>query len=282
MRNLRTAVKIRVVDLVSGEYVPPTEGSPAFVRTRIGDVTRVRVLGTVVDRYEREDERGFASLTVHDGSGVVRVKVWDENVSLLKDFKKNDIVDIIGRVSYWETRGEIFIVPELIIPVEDFNWELLRRLEIIDYYKSLGASLELPQAPMLEKPLEEKKTKDLREKKEEELLPEDIVPEIFDEEVGEGLEGFSEELLKGTGKELEEKKEEEISEEVLRRKRLEEQKGKVVALIEKLDEGEGVSFEQIQSMIQIEEDDLWDVLQELLEEGTIFERRPTTYSIVGM
>jgi RPA family protein len=279
MRNLRTAVKIRVVDLVSGEYVPQNEESPAFVRTRIGDVRRVRVLGTVVDRYEREDERGFASLTVHDGSGVVRVKVWDENVSLLKDFKKNDIVDIIGRVSYWETRGEIFIVPELIIPVEDFNWELLRRLEIIDYYKSLGASLELPQAPMLEKPLEEEKTKDLREKKEEELFPEDITPEIFDEEVGEG---FSKELLKWTEKELEEKDEEEISEEVLKRKRLEKQKGKVVVLIEKLDEGEGVSFEQIQSMIQIEEDDLWDVLQELLEEGTIFERRPTTYSIVGM
>ncbi|MEX2737589.1 MAG: OB-fold nucleic acid binding domain-containing protein [Candidatus Wukongarchaeota archaeon] len=279
MRNLRTTVKIRVVDLVSGEYVPPSEGSPAFVRTRIGDVRSVRVLGTVVDRYEREDERGFASLTVHDGSGVVRVKVWDENVSLLKDFKKNDIVDIIGRVSYWEARGEIFIVPELIIPVEDFNWELLRRLEIIDYYKSLGVSLELPLIPVLEKPLEKEKTKDLREKKEEELFPEDIVPEIFDEEVGEG---FSKELLKWAEKELEEKDEEEISEEVLRRKRLEEQKGKVVVLIEKLDEGEGVPFEQIQSMIQIEEDDLWDVLQELLEEGTIFERRPTTYSIVGM
>ncbi|MFX0163291.1 MAG: OB-fold nucleic acid binding domain-containing protein, partial [Candidatus Hodarchaeota archaeon] len=250
----------------------------AFVRTLIGDVRSVRVLGTVVERYEREDERGFASLTVHDGSGVVRVKAWDENVSLLKDFKKNAIVDVIGRVSYWEARGEIFIVPDLIISVEDFNWELLRRLEIIDYYKSLGVSLELPPAPVLEKPLVEEKTKDLREK-EEKLLPEDIIPEIFDEEFEEG---FSEDLLKVTEKEPREKDEEEISEEVLKRKRLEEQKEKVAAVIDKLDEGEGVSFEQIQSMTQIEEDDLWDVLQELLEEGTIFERRPTTYSIVGL
>ncbi|MFB0544522.1 MAG: OB-fold nucleic acid binding domain-containing protein [Asgard group archaeon] len=278
MRDLRVAVKIRVVDLVSGEFVPQSEGSPAFVRTRLGDVRNVRVLGTVVERYEREDERGFASLTVHDGSGVVRVKTWDENISLLKDFKKNDIVDVIGRVSYWEARGEIFIVPDLIIPIEDFNWELLRKLEIIDHYKSLGVSLELPPAPVLEKPFVEEKTKDLREK-EEKLLPEDIIPEIFDEEFEEG---FSEDLLKETEKEPREKDEEEISEEVLKRKRLEEQKEKVAAVINKLDEGEGVSFEQIQSMTQIEEDDLWDVLQELLEEGTIFERRPTTYSIVGL
>ncbi len=278
MRDLRVAVKIRVVDLVTGEYVPQSEGSPAFVRTRIGDVRRVRVLGTVVERYEREDERGFASLTVHDGSGAVRVKVWDENVSLLKDFKKNDIVDIIGRVSYWEARGEIFIVPNLIIPIEDFNWELLRRLEIIDHYKSLGVSLELPPVPLLEKPLEEEKTKDLREK-EEKLLPEDIIPEIFEKEFEKG---FSEELLKEPEKETREKDEEEISEEVLKRKRLEEQKEKVAAVIDNLDEGEGVSFEQIQSITQIEEDNLWDVLQELLEEGTIFERRPTTYSIVGL
>ena len=278
MRDLRVAVKIRVVDLVSGEFVPQSEGSPAFVRTRLGDVRNVRVLGTVVERYEREDERGFASLTVHDGSGVVRVKTWDENISLLKDFKKNDIVDVIGRVSYWEARGEIFIVPDLIIPIEDFNWELLRKLEIIDHYKSLGVSLELPPAPVLEKPFVEEKTKDLREK-EEKLLPKDIIPEIFDEEFEEG---FSEDLLKETEKEPREKDEEEISEEVLKRKRLEEQKEKVAAVINKLDEGEGVSFEQIQSMTQIEEDDLWDVLQELLEEGTIFERRPTTYSIVGL
>jgi len=278
MRDLRVAVKIRVVDLVTGEYVPQSEGSPAFVKTRIGDIRSVRVLGTVVDRYEREDERVFASLTVHDGSGVVRVKVWDENVSLLKDFKKNDIIDVIGRISYWEAREEIFIVPDLITPVEDFNWELLRRLEIIDYYKNLGVSLELPPVPVIKKSLVEEKTKDLREKKED-LKPEDIIPEIFEKEYGEGLEGFSEEILTRVEKET---AEEETSEEVLRRKRLEEQKEKVVAVIDNLDEGEGVSFEQIQSMTQIEEDDIWDVLQELLEEGTIFERRPTTYSIVGL
>ena len=63
-----------------------------------------------------------------DGSGVIRVKIFKEEVKKFANFEKGDCVDIIGRVREYE--GENYIVPEIIVRVDDPNYEFLRRIEL--------------------------------------------------------------------------------------------------------------------------------------------------------
>jgi RPA family protein len=121
------AYKVHVSDLVSGKWVEKPDGR--FVLTNSGlEVQRARVMGTVVDKFS-SSQSDFGSITVDDGTETIRAKAWKNQSPLLNRVQIGDIVDVIGRVK--EYLGEIYLVPELIISVEDPNWELIRELEIM-------------------------------------------------------------------------------------------------------------------------------------------------------
>jgi len=127
-----TACKLKIEDLVNGEYTRSPDGvEPSYLLTPWREkITRARVLGTVVDKFIRDD-RSYGTLRLDDGSDTIRVRAWAEGVPELDQFKVGDVVDAIGRVR--EFQGEVYLVPEpgLMIPVEDPNWEPLRELEIL-------------------------------------------------------------------------------------------------------------------------------------------------------
>ena len=127
-----TACKLKIEDLVNGEYTRSPDGvEPSYLLTPWREkITRARVLGTVVDKFIRDD-RSYGTLRLDDGSETIRVRAWAEGVPELDQFKVGDVVDAIGRVR--EFQGEVYLVPEpgLMIPVEDPNWEPLRELEIL-------------------------------------------------------------------------------------------------------------------------------------------------------
>jgi hypothetical protein len=60
-------------------------------------------------------------------------------------------VDVIGRVREFE--GEVYLTPELVFPVEDLNWELVRELEIIKSRKKALARGVKPRVPAKLEPL---------------------------------------------------------------------------------------------------------------------------------
>lgn len=109
-------------------------------------VTRVRIMGTVIDKFVRDDQN-YATLRVDDGSETVSLRGWQEGVKALDKFKVGDTVDAIGRVR--EFNGEIYIIPELLIPVDDINWELVRELEIIAARREALANGVRPQVDRL-------------------------------------------------------------------------------------------------------------------------------------
>jgi hypothetical protein len=119
-------------DLVHGEYIRSPDGAePSHLLTPWGEkVSRARVLGTVVDKFIRED-RSYATLRLDDGSATIRVRAWAEGVPELDRFNIGETLDIIGRVR--EYQGEVYIAPEpgLIMPVKDPNAETLRELEVV-------------------------------------------------------------------------------------------------------------------------------------------------------
>jgi len=234
MRNMKPAAyKLKIEDLVRGQYIRSIEGTePSHLLTPWGQrVTRARVMGTVVDKFVREDQ-SYATLRLDDGSETISLRAWREGVPELNRFNVGSTVDIIGRVREFE--GEVYLVPELIIQVNDPNWELVRELEIIEARREAltrgvrpkgmptvklepaQLKIELPQpTPITESTSEE----------EEPPLPE--VPD--------------------------------------------EIKKRVVLALEKLDKGNGATPAEVSAELNLPQTQVEDALRVILLEGDIFE-----------
>jgi hypothetical protein len=141
-----TAYKLRIEDLLRGEYKRSVDGvEPSYFLTPWNDrITRARVMGTVVDKFMREDG-SYGTLRLDDGSGTIRLRAWGSDTSRLNRFNKGDVVDVVGRVREFE--GEVYLTPELVIPVEDLNWELVRELEILESRRKSLAKGVKPRLP---------------------------------------------------------------------------------------------------------------------------------------
>jgi hypothetical protein len=147
-----TAYKLKIEDLIRGEYKRSADGvEPSYLLTPWEDrLTRARVMGTIVDKFIRED-RTYGTLRLDDGSGTIRIRAWGDDTSRLDRFNIGDVVDVIGRVREFE--GEVYLTPELVFPVEDLNWELVRELEIIKSRKRALARGVKPKLPIKLEPL---------------------------------------------------------------------------------------------------------------------------------
>ncbi len=143
------AYKMKIEDVVRGQYVRSPDGTePSHLLTPWSDrVTRVRVMGAIVDKFVRDDQN-YATLRIDDGSETVTLRAWQEGVKELDKFKVGENIDAIGRVR--EFGGEIYLTPELIIPVEDPNWELVRELEILTARRGALAAGVRPKLQKLE------------------------------------------------------------------------------------------------------------------------------------
>jgi RPA family protein len=116
------AKKLRVVDVISGKV---EEGR---LLTVSGEAYEVRLLGTIVDSFLSSDGN-YASLTLDDGTETVRIKQWGSNVSSLTGFKRGDMVEVVGRPLIYNE--EIYITPELIVPISPNRW-VAHELEMIE------------------------------------------------------------------------------------------------------------------------------------------------------
>jgi len=140
---------MKIEDIVLGQYMRSPDGTePSYLLTPWGErVTRVRVMGTVVDKFVRDD-LNYATLRIDDGSETVSLRAWQEGVKELDRFNVGDTVDVIGRVR--EFNGEVYLTPELLIRVEDPNWELVRELEVIAARREAIAGGVQPKLTKLE------------------------------------------------------------------------------------------------------------------------------------
>lgn len=152
-----TAIKVKISDLVSGQWVKKEGMEPSFIVTKNNEkVSRARILATVVGRFISEDGN-FGSLTLDDGTDTIRAKCFKE-LNVLQPVEIGRFVDVIGKVR--EYNDEIYIIPEIMRNVDDPNLELLRRLEIMQKIRKLEKQ---PRDALIEKPPEADK-EDLRKK----------------------------------------------------------------------------------------------------------------------
>ena len=119
------AYKFRIGDLLFGKPIMDEERF-SFLELGNKRIVRVNLIGNIVDKYERGDEKKYLSLTLDDGSGQIRLKAFGDDVDKFKDIHQGQTVAVIGVLRYWS--DETYVSPEIIREL-DPKYLLIRKLE---------------------------------------------------------------------------------------------------------------------------------------------------------
>ena len=133
-----TAIKTSIGPIIHGKYIAQEGFEPNYVQTEHGRLSRVRVLGTVVDKFVSESGK-LAALTIDDGTATIRSKAFG-GIAVFSSIETGAIVDVVGRVK--EYQGEIYLSPEL-TTVVDINFEIMRQLELIKHGKHADQKMQI-------------------------------------------------------------------------------------------------------------------------------------------
>jgi len=130
-KKREVAYKIRIGDLLRGNQIfEETESlNKRLLHVELGNkkIIRVNIIANVIDKFESESESKFATITLDDGSGQIRARVFGEDVNKFQEFVQGDTALLIGFVRSYNQ--EMYILPE-IIRKTDTKYLLIRKLEI--------------------------------------------------------------------------------------------------------------------------------------------------------
>jgi len=154
-------ILLYIVDIINGRVAK--EGEDKFSRWMLTSangekVYKIRITGTVVNKYfspASEDKKAFASVSIDDGTEVIRVKGWEDDASILNVLEEGDDAEIIGRPRVSE--DEIYLFPETVLKNEDYNKELYLRTKKIKRYAKKNFIISSEQAMETENFQKEKK-----------------------------------------------------------------------------------------------------------------------------
>lgn len=119
------AFKLRVGEIMSGS--PIMEGERMRALNLLGnEVVRVNVIANVTDKFVQDGEKKYATLTLDDATGQIRLKTFGDDVDKFNEVNQGDTVMVIGLVRSWN--NEIYLTPE-IISKKTPEFLLVRKLE---------------------------------------------------------------------------------------------------------------------------------------------------------
>jgi len=131
MVERQNSKNVRVSDLLSGTFLQGDRETmrPNTIVTPLGEqVGRARMVGTVVEKFQSDDGR-FASITIDDGTGAIRARVFENDLKMISGFESGDLVSVVGKVKSF--RDETYVAPDFVRKLDDPNGETLFRLEVL-------------------------------------------------------------------------------------------------------------------------------------------------------
>ena len=120
------AYKLRIGDILSGKPLIESERLK-YVESKNKQIVRANLIANVIDKYIQDGERKFASITLDDASGQIKIKVFGEDISKFDSLNQGDTILIIGLLRFWY--NEIYLTPE-IIKKKSPEYLLIRKMEI--------------------------------------------------------------------------------------------------------------------------------------------------------
>ncbi|NOR84727.1 hypothetical protein GQ473_01275 [archaeon] len=242
-----TAYTLTIKDLIDGEYKTPAN-EPAFLETAWGlSVFKCNLIATVIDNYVSDDEK-YASITLDDGTGVIRSKAF-QNTRVIADIKAGTIIQFIGWIRNYN--DELYLVPEIVKPVTNYDKLSLMKIEAYTFKKKF----------LKEKIDEKTDHKEINEQPNEQIIKETITTPKPTEPTNT-KSADSKPAYENTN--AEEPKKEPTEKEI---------RQKVVTAIESLDKGEGVDYADILKNVNLELQLVEKAIDELLSEGSCYEPR---------
>jgi hypothetical protein len=144
-KKRNTAYKLRIGDILKGKPII-TEGRFLFLEIGDKNVVRINLIANVIDKYVSEGEKKYATLTVDDASGQIKLKHFGEDISIIKDLSQGDTLQIIGVLR--DYNNELYILPEIAKRL-DPRWLLVRKLEMQELKKDLSLPSDAPLRDIL-------------------------------------------------------------------------------------------------------------------------------------
>ncbi len=234
-----TAKKAGVSEITKGKFFKKPGFESNYILTHLGrKLSRVRVLGLVVDKFVNDDS-SYSAITIDDSSDTVRCKFFG-GTKIFNGIEPGDLVDAVGKVR--EYGGEIYIAPEIATKITDPNFETMRTMEL--------ALIKKRQLEKIMKIRELKKTVS-------------GLKDIKDAAGGAMDEGEIETILEA----------ESMIEETLLKKKPKDAKETVLKIISESGQ-EGADYQVILAKSGLPEATVDMAVQNLLESGILFEPRP--------
>jgi RPA family protein len=119
------AFKLRIGDLLIGKPIFDEERF-SFLELGNKKIMRVNVMGNVVEKYDSERETKFSTITLDDGSGQIKLKLFGEDTEKFGDISQGQTILVIGVLRHWN--NELYISPE-IVREQDPKYLLVRKME---------------------------------------------------------------------------------------------------------------------------------------------------------
>ena len=120
------AYKLKVGQILSGKQIMENDRLKS-IDINNKNTVRINLIANITDKYIQDGEKKYASITLDDSTGQIRIKTFGEDIEKLSPLSQGDTVMIIGLVRSWN--NEIYITPE-IIKKKDPSFLLLRKLEL--------------------------------------------------------------------------------------------------------------------------------------------------------
>jgi hypothetical protein len=149
IKKRNVAYKLRIGDILKARPVMSEDENRRMLFVELGDkkISRVNVIANLIEKYISDNaEKKYASLTIDDASGQIKLKAFGDEVEKLKNFSQGDTLQIIGMVR--EYNNELYIIPEVVKGV-DTKWLLVRKLEIQKSRKDIPISNNAPLREVL-------------------------------------------------------------------------------------------------------------------------------------
>jgi RPA family protein len=120
------AFKHKIGDILAGK---PIMDGDKFQFLELGNkqISRVNIIGNIVDKYISEGEKKYAFFTLDDASGQIKLKIFGDDLEKFKNINQGETVLVIGVLRNWN--NETYIQPEIIKPQEP-KYLLVRKLEL--------------------------------------------------------------------------------------------------------------------------------------------------------
>ena len=122
----RIAYKLRIGDILAGKVVLDADRFK-FLEHENKEVVRINLIANIIDKFIQDDEKKFASLTLDDASGQIKVKVFGDDIQKFENFSQGDTLQIVGLLRQWN--NEVYVIPEIMKKKEP-TYLLVRKLEL--------------------------------------------------------------------------------------------------------------------------------------------------------